>query len=163
MAYKNEMPITLLTTRPEVERYLDDVRAAADTARASFGFLPKSAYDEFAYQNRMLVAVDTATQALVGYVLYGGAMPQGRVFQTWTAPDARARGVGRRLIEAVAARLERLHYLSLRADVADDFANRKYVLLKCRLRHRSDSTRKDAGEPSSTSAFANSPLQACLR
>jgi ribosomal protein S18 acetylase RimI-like enzyme len=114
------MDIKLLTTRAQVEPYLNDVRAAADTARASFGFLPHSAYDEFAYQNRMIVAVEAESQKLVGYVLYGGAIPQGRIFQTWCAPGIRGEGVGRQLVEEVVKRLEKLQYLSIRADVAQD-------------------------------------------
>lgn len=119
--------IRLLSRRTETEPYLDQVRRAADSERASFGFMPAAAYDDFSSQERMIVAVD-ASGALAGYTLYGGAMPQGRVFQTWTSPAHRKCGVGARLVKAVAQVLESAAYLSLRADVAADLvaANRFY-------------------------------------
>lgn len=125
------MNVSLLSARNDVEPYLGQVRAAADAARSAFGFLPKSAYDEFAAQGRMIIATEASNGAMLGYILYGGAMPQGKVFQTWTAHSARGRGVGKRLISEVVRRLERLHYLSLRADVAQDLltANEFYRAL----------------------------------
>ena len=122
------MPVSLLSSRQEVEGYLDQVRQAADTEKDAFGFLPRSAYAEFAYQGRMVIAINSASKDLLGYVLYGGAMPQGRVFQTWTHPSGRGKGVGRLLINEVVSRLETQSYLSIKADVADDLeqANRFY-------------------------------------
>jgi ribosomal protein S18 acetylase RimI-like enzyme len=123
--------VTLLSDRNEVQAYLDQVRAAADSERGSFGFLPKTAYEEFAAQGRMIVAVDAVSRSMLGYVVYGGAMPQGKIFQTWTEQRGRGRGVGRDLISEVVRRLERQHYLSVRADVAQDLssANEFYAAL----------------------------------
>lgn len=114
------MTIELLSRRAQVEPYIEQVRVAADAERGAFGFMPASAYDEFAAQGRMIIAIEPGTSAMLGYVLYGGAMPQGKIFQTWTAPEARGKGVGRRLISEVVRRLEQVHYLSIRADVAQD-------------------------------------------
>lgn len=114
------MTIRLLTSRSELLPHLDEVRAAADAERAAFGFLPKSAYEEFAFQGRMIIAADADSGDMLGYVLYGGALPQAKVFQTWTAPEARGQRIGRRLIAEVVSRLEAFHYLSVRADVAQE-------------------------------------------
>src|SRR5687768_10920954 len=119
-SYDGRVTIELLSRRAQVEPYIEQVRVAADAERGAFGFMPASAYDEFAAQGRMIIAIEPGTSAMLGYVLYGGAMPQGKIFQTWTAPVARGKGVGRRLISEVVRRLEQVHYLSIRADVAQD-------------------------------------------
>ncbi|OWQ92518.1 hypothetical protein CDQ92_19825, partial [Sphingopyxis bauzanensis] len=116
---KQTVEIRLLTLRHEIEPYVGRIREAADREKAAFGFLPARAYDEFAYQGRMIVAVDSGS-ALVGYTLFGGALPQGRIFQTWASPDFRGQGVGRRLLLEVIRVLEESSYLSVRADVASD-------------------------------------------
>jgi GNAT superfamily N-acetyltransferase/predicted nucleic acid-binding protein len=110
----------ILSDCDQVIPYVDKIREAADRERDSFGFLPSSAYDNFVQQGRILIAVEKNTGSLIGYTVFGGAMPQGRIFQTWTSPDARGRGVGRKLISEVIERLENLQFLSVRADVADD-------------------------------------------
>lgn len=123
--------IALLTGREETKQYLTEVRTAADSEKNAFGFLPYAAYEEFSYQDRIIIAVDNITKAMLGYVLYGGAMPQGRIFQAWAKSNKRMTGVGRSLIEVVVSRLEAQGYLSLRADVADDLsaANSFYARL----------------------------------
>lgn len=119
---KATVEIRLLTQRSEVEPFVGKVRKAADSEKAAFGFLPAKAYDEFAYQGRMIVAVD-ASGSLIGYTLFGGALPQGRIFQTWASPDCRGHGIGRRLLQEVIRIMEKSSYLSVRADVASDLAN----------------------------------------
>lgn|GEM_PF-305208 len=130
-SYNRAVTTKLISGRAQVEPYLDQVRAAADAARDAFGFLPYSAYDDFAALGRMIIAIDGSNGAMLGYVLYGGAMPQGKIFQTWTAPLARGEGIGRQLISEVVRRLEDVHYLSIRADVAQDLsrANQFYSAL----------------------------------
>jgi len=59
----------------------------------------------------------------LGYSIFGGALPQGRILQTWTSESSRGLGVGRRLIEEVAKLLEEAYFLSMRADVAADLAD----------------------------------------
>jgi GNAT superfamily N-acetyltransferase len=117
------MKVLLISSRAEIEPYVGAVRAAGDAARGSFGFLRKSAYEEFAAQGRMIIAVEASSRVMLGYTLYGGVMPQGKIFQTWAAPQARGKGVGRQLILEVVRRLEKFNFLSLRADVAQDLAD----------------------------------------
>lgn len=102
--------IKLLTQRNEIEPYVGKIREAADGEKTAFGFLPAKAYDEFAYQGRMVVAID-ASGILVGYTLFGGTLPQGRIFQTWASPDFRGHGIGRRLLLEVVRMLEKSSYL----------------------------------------------------
>lgn len=114
------MAVELLIGRAGTEPYVEQIQKAADTERGALGFLPASAYAEFSYQNRLIAAVDESTRSLAGYVLFGGAMPQGRIFQTWVDPIFRGQGIGYQLVEQVALRLEGASYLSIRADVAQD-------------------------------------------
>lgn len=114
--------IRLLSQRSDVEPYVKRIREAADGEKEAFGFLPARAYDEFAYQGRMIVAVDSAG-TLAGYTLFGGTMPQGRIFQTWACPAFREHGIGRRLLTEVFQILEKSSYLSVRADVAGDLSD----------------------------------------
>ena len=60
--------------------------------------------------------------------MIGGTFPQARIFQTYVASAYRGSGVGQRLVEEVIKRCERLAYLSIRADVAEDLeqANQFY-------------------------------------
>lgn len=122
------MPAKILVARNEIEPFLDRIRKAADSERNSFGFLPISAYDEFAYQGRAIVAVDSQDNGFLGYLLYGGALPQGRVFQTYCSPKSRGQGIARAMLSEAIVRLERDGYLSVKADVASDLnvANRFY-------------------------------------
>jgi len=119
---KSALDIRLLTKRNEVEPFVGKIREAADGEKMAFGFLPAKAYDEFAYQGRMIVAVD-ASDTLIGYTLFGGALPQGRIFQTWASTDFRGHGIGRRLLLEVIRVMERSNYLSVRADVASDLTD----------------------------------------
>lgn len=128
LEHGSDVTICLLSMRSEVEPYVAQIREAADKEKDAFGFLPASAYTEFAYQGRMLIAVDVATRELAGYTVFGGALPQGRIFQTWASPKFRGQGVGRSLVAEVIRRLEDVSFLSIRADVASDLeiANQFY-------------------------------------
>lgn len=114
------MTIEFLVGRADTEPFVEQIRVAADTEREALGFLPGSAYAEFSYQNRLVVAIEAATRSLAGYVIFGGAMPQGRIFQTWVSPSFRGQSIGQQLVEVVSRKLEEANFLSLRADVAQD-------------------------------------------
>lgn len=114
------MAIKILTSRHEVAPYIENVQIAADQERRSFGFLPASAYEQFALQGRLVVAIDDKRDQFLGYVAYGGVPPQARIFQTYVSPVARGAGVGDLLIRAVINKAETSGFLSIRAAIADD-------------------------------------------
>lgn len=122
------MTFALVTDRQNLALYVDQVRFAADQEREAFGFIPAAAYDDFAFQERLIVAVEESSSELVGYTIVGGATPQGRIFQTWTKSSFRGRGIGHKLIGEVIRRFEVWGYLSVRAEVAADLpdANQFY-------------------------------------
>lgn len=112
--------IKILTSRSEIEPYQQDIQDAGDSERNSFGFLMPGAYRDFVRQRRAVIAICTDTDALVGYVLYGGAFPQAKIFQTYVSPDFRGQKVGQELLKTVFSRLEAVGYLSVLANVASD-------------------------------------------
>lgn len=122
------MTIVLLTRPDAVLQYVDKIQRAADAEREALGFLPAAAYAEFAYQSRIVVAADQKSGSLLGYALFGGALPQGRIFQIWVDDASRGQNVGRRLVAEVVRQLEQAQFLSVRADVARDLvaANQFY-------------------------------------
>lgn len=91
------MSVHILTSREQIEPLVEVIRQAADSEKASFGFLPQNAYREFVQQGRAVVAVAGSGNALAGYCLYGGVFPQAKIFQTYVAPDFRGQSIGERL------------------------------------------------------------------
>ncbi|QFT78876.1 GNAT family N-acetyltransferase [Erythrobacter sp. THAF29] len=121
------MEFKILSTRADLYPYVDEIRIAADSERDSFGFLPPAAYLEFVEQQRAVIAVDQQGR-LAGYCLYGGVLPEAKIFQTYVAPQFRGEAVGKKLLGTVFGRLEQRGFLSVVANVAEDLkeANRFY-------------------------------------
>lgn len=114
------MSINIVTSRETIESYINEIQAAADSERNAFGFLVPGAYKEFVYQQRVVIAISGEDKSLAGYVLYGGAFPQAKIFQTYVSPDLRGQKVGQKLLTAVFQHLEEKGFLSVVANVASD-------------------------------------------
>jgi GNAT superfamily N-acetyltransferase/predicted nucleic acid-binding protein len=117
----------ILSEPEEVAPYVDQVRTAADQEKDSLGFLPERVYKDAAIQGKLLIATinqgDTVVYA--GHLLHGGVFPQAKIFQVYTVPAFRRKGVGLRMVESLVKRAETLQFLSVVAKVADDLvANR---------------------------------------
>ncbi|WP_417623031.1 GNAT family N-acetyltransferase [Parasphingorhabdus sp.] len=117
------MSINIVTSRETIESYIDEIQAAGDSERNAFGFLVPGAYKEFVYQERAVIAISDDDHSLAGYVLYGGAFPQAKIFQTYVLPDRRGQKVGEKLLAAVFQRLEDKGFLSVVANVASDLTD----------------------------------------
>lgn len=117
---KRSHNIVLLSSKAEVTAFIPKVVTAADGERNSFGFLPARAYEDFALQQRLIIACDSESKALAGYIVFGGTPPQARIFQTYVAPDFRRGGVGQALVAEVVRRSEEVSFLSIRVEVASD-------------------------------------------
>lgn len=107
---------------PAVESYLNDVTVHADSASNALGFFPASAYEELGYQGKLIVALDdsSAPSRYVGHLLFGGAWPHTRIFQTYVAPQYRRQGVGRSLVTELLTIAEAEQRSSVKARVAAD-------------------------------------------
>jgi predicted GNAT family acetyltransferase/predicted nucleic acid-binding protein len=112
--------IKLLSDRNDVLPFVDRVVAASNTQRNSFGFLPKKAYSDFAYQRRIVIAIDESTSEMAGYAIFAGALPTAKLRQTYVDPQWRRKGIGQLLVTEVLRRCEEMTYLSVRATVAED-------------------------------------------
>jgi GNAT superfamily N-acetyltransferase len=114
--------VGILSKPDEVEKFVDDARAAADTAKDALGFLPERVYREAALQGKLLIAVvqDAEGPKYAGHLLHGGIFPQARIFQIFAAPQYRRQGIGRRLVESVVGRAENDQFMSVVARVGDD-------------------------------------------
>jgi GNAT superfamily N-acetyltransferase len=128
----SQWDVGILSKSEEVAAYVDQARAASDTDKDSLGFLPERAYKEAADQGKLLIAIiqDGNDSVYVGHLLHGGVFPQARIFQIFTVPQFRRKGIGRRLVEAIVRRAESLQFMSVVAKVADDLvANRFWECL----------------------------------
>jgi GNAT superfamily N-acetyltransferase len=120
----SQWDVGILSKPEEVAAYVDLVRMAADTEKESLGFLPDRAYKEAADQGKLLIAVirEGNDRIYAGHLLHGGVFPQARIFQIFTVPQFRRKGIGRRLVEALVRRAETSQFMSIVANVADDLA-----------------------------------------
>lgn len=116
--------VCVLSSLPEVNPFVPDVRQNADLEKDALGFLPASVYDDAAKRGDLLVATsdDQNLTSYAGHLLFGGRFPHARVFQLFVAPKFRGVGVGRRLIERLIELTEKHSFLSISARVAADLA-----------------------------------------
>ena len=121
--------IEILHDRSDVLQYVETVRRHADAERESLGFFPGNVYEEAAKDGTLFVAVsDDDARRYAGHILFGGKYPHARISQTFVAPMARGRGVGKRLVKTLTEFVEGKGYLSIVARVASDLdaANKFY-------------------------------------
>lgn len=118
----SQWDVGILSKPEEIAAYVDQARTASDTEKGALGFLPERAYKEAADQGKLLVAVVQSGDGHVyaGHLLHGGVFPQARIFQVFTVPEFRRRGIARRLVEALVRRAESMQFMSIVAQVADD-------------------------------------------
>ena len=124
----SQSDIDILSEREEVASYVEQARAAADKEKDSLGFLPERAYREAAEQGKLLIAVVRQHNKSVyaGHLLHGGVFPHARIFQVFSSPQFRRKGIGRQLVETIVRRMESLQYMSVVANVADDLAANQF-------------------------------------
>jgi len=112
----------------ELVPLIQHVKAHADAARHSLGFLPEQVYQEAAFQQKILVAVADcgSGEEYGGHLLFGGTFPHLKIFQIYVAPAYRRGGIATLLIDALVREAEAFGYLSISARVAQDLneANR---------------------------------------
>jgi GNAT superfamily N-acetyltransferase len=106
----------------ELASLIQQVKAHADAARHSLGFLPEQVYQQAALQQKILVAVASrhSGEEYSGHLLFGGTFPHLKVFQIYVAPAYRGRGIATLLIDTLVREAEALGHLSISARVAQD-------------------------------------------
>jgi GNAT superfamily N-acetyltransferase/predicted nucleic acid-binding protein len=112
----------------EASRFSQVVQEKGDSERDTLGFLPRCVYDEAAAQGKLYVAtIDIAgKEHYAGHLMFGGRFPHLRVFQLFTVPECRGKGLGRALIESLVADAEEQYFITISARVAADLSANEF-------------------------------------
>ncbi|MDX8502866.1 hypothetical protein RFM99_31360 [Mesorhizobium sp. VK4C] len=104
--------------------FLQEVQALADSEKDALGFLPARAFEDAIGRGRLLVAVtnDGDSRTFAGYLLHSGVFPNAKIQQIASIRKARKIGVASTLLRSLVSDLERLGFMSIRADIASDLS-----------------------------------------
>lgn len=102
--------------------FLPAIRLLADSERDALGFLPGKAFEEAIGRHRLIAALveHDGVRTFAGYLLHGGVFPNAKIQQIAAVPSFREKGAASALMKAFVSELERVGFLSIRADVASD-------------------------------------------
>jgi ribosomal protein S18 acetylase RimI-like enzyme len=105
----------LTALRPEIQ-------TLADSERDALGFLPAKAFEEAIGRGRLIAAVveEEGVRVFAGYLLHSGVFPNAKIQQIAATSAFRKKGAASALLKALVSELERLGFMSIRADVASD-------------------------------------------
>jgi ribosomal protein S18 acetylase RimI-like enzyme len=101
---------------------IPEIQQIADSEKGALGFLPSTAFGEAIGRGRLVAAIAQggAARTFAGFLLYSGVYPNAKTQQVAATPTFRRQGAASALMRALISELERLGYLSIRADVASD-------------------------------------------
>jgi GNAT superfamily N-acetyltransferase len=105
---------------------LPEIQALADSEKDSaLGFLPAKAYEDAIGRGRLIAAIvdDRGFRRFAGYLLHSGVFPNAKVQQIAVVDTFRKVGVASSLLKALVSELERIGFLSIRADIASDLSS----------------------------------------
>lgn len=106
-------------TWPQVEIYVDNVRAASDSNKHALGFVRAGMFEKYARANKLLVATGEDGK-YAGHLLFDYSFPHAVVLQVYSAPEFRRQGVAKALVDDLKASLAKDGFMSIRASVAED-------------------------------------------
>lgn len=103
-------------------RLLPQIQALADSEREALGFLPAAAIEEAIGRQRLFAATTEigGSVELAGYLLHGGVFPHAKVQQIAAVPKFRKSGVASTLMKSFVSELERVGFMTIKAEVASD-------------------------------------------
>lgn len=104
--------------------FLPTIRALADSERDPLGFLPGKAFEDAIERGRLIAVLieERGCRSFAGYLLHSGVFPHAKVQQVATVLAFRKVGAASALIRALVSELERIGFMSIRADVASDLS-----------------------------------------
>ncbi|WP_348931106.1 GNAT family N-acetyltransferase [Aquabacter sp. CN5-332] len=122
---------------------LREIQALADSERNALGFLPGVAFEEAIGRQRLIAAMaeNSGVRTFAGYLLYSGVFPNAKIQQIAAVPKFRKKGAAAALMTALVSELERLGFMSIRADIASDLP----AALTFYARHGFERVRERAG------------------
>ena len=103
-------------------RLLPQIQALANSEKEAVGFLPAAALEEATVRQCVFAATADVGggSELAGYLLHGGVFPNAKVQQIAAVAKFRMCGVASALMKAFVSELERVGFLTIKADVASD-------------------------------------------
>lgn len=110
----------ILKSYTETKDLVEKVQYFADQHRKEFGFLAKTAYEDLALKGQLWVAKQKDSNAISGYLMFGGVYPTIKIFQLFVNPDFRKNGVGQKLLAELIEHGEKNNYRCINAKVAAD-------------------------------------------
>ena len=104
---------------------LPEIQALANSEKNALGFLPAKAFEEAIERGRLLVAAISHhnSRIFAGHLLHSGVFPNAKIQQIAAVRAFRKVGVASALLTALVSELERVGFLSIRADIASDLSN----------------------------------------
>jgi GNAT superfamily N-acetyltransferase len=110
--------MTIIRDTKALLRESAKIQSLADSERDALGFWPEQQLKDAIHRGRLWAAFDG--DHLAGYLVFSGVFPNAKVQAIATTPTARTRGVASYLLRHLVSELERLGYLSIKAEVAAD-------------------------------------------
>ena len=84
----------------ELMGHIDSLVKIADRYKIEIGFWPKSSLEDAVMRGRLIAAIasENGEEGPVGFLIYGGVFPNGRIQAVAVAPDYLRRGVAQTLV-----------------------------------------------------------------
>jgi GNAT superfamily N-acetyltransferase len=122
---RENIQITVLERYLDVQPFLADVVYWGDSDTNALGFLRMPIYGIQAQKGNLFVATTLSSGRLkyIGHLLFDARYPRASVLQIFVVPDARGSGTAKRLVDRLKEHLNRLHFISINAGVAEDLQN----------------------------------------
>ncbi|EIM29454.1 GNAT family N-acetyltransferase [Microvirga lotononidis] len=105
---------------------LPEIQALADSEKNdALGFIPSGAFEDAIERRRLIAAlVDSdGDRTFAGYLLHSGVFPNAKIQQIAATPPFRGKGAASALMKALVSELERVGFVSIRADVASNLTH----------------------------------------
>lgn len=106
----------------ELTGHIEDLVTIADNYKTEIGFWPRSSIEEAISRGRLIAATTKIdeNEVPVGFLVFGGVFPNGRIQAVAVAPNHVRRGVAQTLVNSIIAKLEAEGYLAISAKPAKD-------------------------------------------
>lgn len=106
----------------ELIDHIDDLVGIADLYKNEIGFWPRRSIEDTIKRGRLIAAItqEKDKKFPVGFLVYGGVFPNGRIQAVAVAPNRVRCGIAQTLVNSIVAKLEAEGYLAISAKPAAD-------------------------------------------
>ncbi len=101
---------------------LPQIQALADSEKETLGFLPEAALRDAIVRRRLLAltADNKGVREFAGYLLHSGVFPNAKIQQIAIVQKFRKAGAASVMMKALVSELERIGFMTIKAEVASD-------------------------------------------